>query len=74
MRFEFITHVKTKLKQINKNFDETQIKFINERIEQFNLLNYFNHNEMIDINNNKMNECFDYMSYSSYNLNQFDYF
>ena len=74
MRFEFVTHVETKLKQINENFDKTQIKFVNERIKQFDLLNYFNNNEMIDINNDKINECFDYMSYSSHDSNQFDYF
>ena len=33
MRFKFVTYVETKLKQINENFDETKIKFVNERIE-----------------------------------------
>ena len=74
MRFNFVTYVKTKLKQINKNFNETQIEFVHERIEQFDLLNYFNNNKMIDINNDKMNECFDHVLYSSHDSNQFDYF
>ena len=68
MRFKFVTYVETKLKQINENFDETQIEFVHERIEQFNLLNYFDNNGIIDINNDKIIECFDYISYSSHDL------